>query len=179
MDVSEIRDIDIVYYVAASIDGFISTPDGDVSWLNDYFLPELGFDAFMKRMRGSIMGRATYDKMAGMMGGGSQPCIVATNRELKAKGGVRPMAGSAVELAKAAREAARGPVWLVGGGTLAAQLLEAHEIDRIDLFTIPVVLGKGIPAFRNDRLVRLELASKQDYAKGITRRTYQSIRRHG
>jgi dihydrofolate reductase len=176
MDVSEIGDCDIVYYVAASIDGYIADANGGVDWLNPYFSPELGFEPFMKRMKGSLMGRATFDKMGGMMGGGGQPAIVATNRPLKTKGKVVAMAGTASELASAARDAARGPVWLIGGGGLAAQLLEAGELDRVDLFTIPVILGGGIPAFRTDKLLSLELASTGTYPKGITRHTYRPAR---
>lgn len=177
MDASEIRDDDVVYYLAASIDGFIAGKDGDVGWLNDYFVPELGFHSFMARIKGAIMGRATWDKMAGMTGGtsayGSTPVMVATNRPMEAKDPVVAMAGSAAQIAAEARSRAKGPVWLVGGANLATQLLLAGELTRIDLFTIPVLLGSGIPAFRNENLVPLELISSGTYPKGITRNTFR------
>lgn len=179
MDVSEIRPDEIVYYVAASIDGYIGPPDGKPDWLNEYMLPELGMGAFMGAIKGTVMGRNTWDMVKAMMGGGGggAPVTVATHRPFPAKGALAIASGSAAEIAKTVRTRGPGPYWLMGGGDLAAQLLAAGELDRIDLFTIPVLLGQGIPAFRNDRHLTLELASTGTYPKGITRHTYRPRRK--
>jgi dihydrofolate reductase len=179
MDVSELRDTEIVYYVATSIDGFIGPPDGNPEWLNDYMAPELGMGAFMAAIKGTLMGRNTWDMVEAMMGGrgGGASVTVATHRPFPTKGSVSIASGSAADIAAAARARGPGPYWLMGGGNLAAQLLAAGELDRIDLFTIPVLLGSGIPAFRNDRLLALELASSGTYPKGITRHTYRPRRK--
>ena len=177
MDASEIGDGEVVYYLAASLDGFIAGKDGDVSWLNDYFVPELGFHGFMARIRGAIMGRNTWDKMAAMTGGGSAygatPCIVATHRPLDVAEPVTTASGTAANLLAAARARGPGPYWLVGGADLATQFLLENQLSRIDLFTIPVLLGAGLPAFRNEIPVSLDLVSTGTYPKGITRTTWR------
>ncbi len=66
MDASTIKPDDVIYYSAVSLDGFIAGKDGDVTWLNGFFIPELGFHDFIKRVGGVIMGRRTFDKIASL-----------------------------------------------------------------------------------------------------------------
>ena len=42
-------------YIAASLDGFIATADGGVSWLDPYNEPELGYDQLMKSVGTVVM----------------------------------------------------------------------------------------------------------------------------
>ena len=130
--------------------------------------PELGMGAFMAAIKGTLMGRDTWDMVEAMMGGrgGGSAGDRRNAPPFPTKGSVSIASGSAADIAAAARARGPGPYWLMGGGDLAAQLLAAGELDRIDLFTIPVLLGSGIPAFRNDRLLALELASSGTYPKG-------------
>lgn len=177
MDASNIKDDDVVYYAAVSTDGYIAGKDGDVSWLEDYFIPELGFHAFMARIKGAIMGRRTWDKMMGLNSGtsayGETPCIVATHRPLIGKGPVRAASGSPHNIMANARQVGPGPWWLVGGASLAGQFLEAGVLTRADLFVIPELLGAGIPAFRNRSIARLDLIETGTYPKSIVRLSYR------
>jgi dihydrofolate reductase len=176
MDASSIAANDVVYYLAASLDGFIAGPDGDVSWLSEFFIPELGFHEFIKRIGGVIMGRKTFDKIAGF---GKWPYgeimgTVATHRKLNTT--LKPVTstkGEPDEIMKAAMANSAGPHWLVGGADLATQFLSAGLLTRIDVFVIPVLLGSGIPAFNNLELKKLELIDTQSYPKGIVRLSYR------
>ena len=61
----------------------------------------------------------------------------------------------------------------VGGANLATQLLEAHLLDELMLFTHPVVLGAGRPLF--DRLaepLQLDLLEQATYEDGVTLHRY-------
>ena len=57
--------VDIVYYAAASLDGFIATPDGGVDWLppieaggEDY-----GYGDFYASVDAVLMGSTTYENI--------------------------------------------------------------------------------------------------------------------
>ncbi|MDB5537196.1 MAG: dihydrofolate reductase, partial [Devosia sp.] len=54
----------ILGYIAASLDGFIATPDENLDWLMqqpDLDLGEHDYRHFIKTIRTVVMGRATYD----------------------------------------------------------------------------------------------------------------------
>ena len=84
MEATAIQPTDVVYYAAISLDGYIAGKHGDVSWLDGYFIPELGFHDFIARIKGTIMGRATFDKIAsfGKWPYGETPGFIATNRPI-------------------------------------------------------------------------------------------------
>lgn len=56
--------IEIVYYVAASLDGFIATPDGGIEWLKPFEGGEedYGYGAFYASVEAVLLGRVTYEK---------------------------------------------------------------------------------------------------------------------
>lgn len=79
---------------------------------------------------------------------GDSPTFVFTSRELPGPDGadVRFVNGSVTEALPAIREAAGdGTVWVVGGGDLAAQFLEAGALDRICLSIAPATVAAGAP----------------------------------
>jgi dihydrofolate reductase len=65
----------------------------------------------------------------------------------------------------------------VGGATLATQLLAAHLLDELLLFTHPVVLGSGRPLFDHvDRPVQLELLEHAEFERGVILHRYEVSR---
>ena len=61
----------------------------------------------------------------------------------------------------------------VGGAALATQLLEAHLLDELLLFTHPVVLGAGRPLFdRIDEPLQLDLLEQATYEGDVTLHRY-------
>jgi dihydrofolate reductase len=178
MDASTIQPNDVIYYAAVSLDGYIAGQDGDVSWLDGYFIPELGFHNFMARMKGVIMGRGTFDKIVsfGKWPYGDVPGTIATHRDFDGSfGPITKSGGAPAEILADAKQKTEGPHWIIGGADLATQFLEAGLLTRIDLFVIPVLLGSGIPAFRNSRRVSLSLIDSQTYPKGIVRMSYKPL----
>ena len=53
----------IVYYVAASLDGFIADSDHGVDWLDKLEIKQeaSGYASFFANVDGLLMGRRTYD----------------------------------------------------------------------------------------------------------------------
>lgn len=61
----------------------------------------------------------------------------------------------------------------VGGVTLATQLLQAHLLDELLLFTHPVLLGAGRPLFDTiDQPLELDLLEQRSFDQGVTMHRY-------
>ncbi|WP_412070360.1 dihydrofolate reductase family protein [Rubrivirga sp. IMCC43871] len=169
---------DLVYYVAASLDGFIAHPDGsfdgfewDDEVVADFFAELEGFGTV-------LMGRKTYD--VGLAAGTTSPYPAMRQVVFS-----RTMAASpddAVELARGDLAAfvrdlkaqADAPVWLCGGGDVAGTLARAGLIDRLVVKLNPVVFGAGIPLVAPGAgLTSLTLTETQVYDCGIVVLRYE------
>lgn len=143
---------DVIYMFAMSLDGFIARPDGSVDWLETYPAnADFDFDAFLDSLAGIVMGRGSYEaaRRGGNWDYGRWPCAVATSRPIKdAPHGVEAVHGGPQELLDNLQgRGAAGRIWMFGGGDLARQFIETGLLDTVEIGTIPVVLGEGIPAF--------------------------------
>jgi dihydrofolate reductase len=147
------------YYTAASLDGFLATPDDSLEWLYSLGDPaETSYPAFIQDVGALAMGAATYEwilRNAVQPEGKpaepwpyTQPAWVFTHRDLPrvpgadirfARGDVRP-----VHAEMAAAAGARN-VWIAGGGDLAGQFYDAGLLDEIFVQIGSVTLGAGKP----------------------------------
>jgi dihydrofolate reductase len=133
------------YQVAASLDGFIATADGDASWIP--MDPDIDFPAFFARYDTLLMGRRTYEGL------GAGASMFAGMRLLVASRTLRAADHPQVEVISehlAARVAALKAepgkdIWLFGGGGLFASLLDLGLVDTVEPAIVPVVLGGGVP----------------------------------
>ncbi|EUA88931.1 ribD C-terminal domain protein [Mycobacterium ulcerans str. Harvey] len=79
---------------------------------------------------------------------GDKPTFVFTTRELPVPAGadVRFVSGSVLDVLPTIEEAAgAGDIWVVGGGDLAGQFLDAGALDEIRSSVAPVALAGGAP----------------------------------
>lgn len=143
----------LVVYIATSLDGLIAGEGDDLSWLPAPVEggDDLGFSAFLDKVGALLMGRRTFDVVAGFAGPwpyGDRPCLVATHRPLPAVSApVRAVSGDIHGLVAEARAAAGGLDVYIDGGALIRQALAADLVDGMTLTTVPVVLGAGVPLF--------------------------------
>lgn len=188
--------MDVVYYVAASIDGYIARRDGSVDWLENVesSTTEYGYSEFYRRVDALVMGRRTYDLVArmGHWPYEDRPSFVMTSRppDLLPHNGkaIRTETESLQEGASAAcrtlSEAGYRRIWLVGGGTVAGSFLAAGHLDELIVTVIPVVLGTGIPLFdtRDVEEPGLEslfsLLDTRTYDTGVVQMHYRRRRDH-
>lgn len=149
----------ITLYIATSVDGFIATEDGGVSWLGEYQDETFGgedsdgYEEFIAGVDCLVMGSKTYEQILGFgeWPYGERPTFVVTQRDL-------PFASDSVELVDKDIEVLAdelkqqyGHVWLVGGAQLAQHFLKLELVDELTLSLIPVLLGTGIPLFESIR----------------------------
>jgi dihydrofolate reductase len=144
-------------YIAASVDGFIARPDGDIEWLHrpEYAASELNglsYDAFISTVDALVMGRNTFEKVLsfGHWPYEGTPVVVLSSRKPAIpdalQGKVRVDAGAPQEVV--ARLSAEGKRHLyIDGGRTIQRFLQAGLIHEITLTQIPILLGTGIPLF--------------------------------
>ncbi len=163
----------ILYYVAASLDGYIADREDGLDWLKavEREGEDYGYGEFYASVQACVMGRRTYDvtRHFDPWPYPGKPAIVMTSHPLASDREGLEFFGADVA-AVVQRLAKRGyeRVWLVGGGALASAFLEAGALDEILLSTIPVVLGDGLPLFARVPARRpLEPVSSRTYPSGL------------
>jgi dihydrofolate reductase len=167
----------IIFDSATSINGWIADEDNSLAWLfavdgGDH--PDEGLfptDAVVL-----VEGSTTYEWLLAEQDilanpekwaefHGDRTTFVFTSRELPVPDGadIRFLSGSVADALPTIRATAGdGDIWVVGGGDLAGQFLDAGALDEIALSVAPVALTGGAPLFprrvESDRL-RLESAT--------------------
>ena len=156
----------IRYQVAASLDGYIAGPNGEHDWI--VMDPDIDFGGLMARYDTYLMGRKTYELSQGGPGMGKGTRVVVFSRTLRPEDhpGVTIVPGEVAEACRKLKAAPGKDIWLFGGGELFASLLEAEQVDSVELAVIPVLLGGGVPLLtpRVSRR-RLELRGQRVYPK--------------
>jgi dihydrofolate reductase len=143
----------LIYYVAASMDGYIATQQHKLEWLESFALGDdaTPYDDFYQTIGAVIMGAETYNWIMSNAPNDwpykSVPAFIVTSRDLPVPTGldITLQQGDASMIAAQAKLAARSKnVWLVGGGKTAAYFAEAGELQQLFVTTIPVFLGTGV-----------------------------------
>lgn len=173
--------VEIVYYVATSLDGYIATLDGGIEWLptpgdeSDY-----GYAEFYASIDALIMGRQTYEKVLGF---GewvypNKPCWVLSQQKIQAEHPqVTITSNSPTEMIEMLQASQFKRVWLVGGGQLAASFRAEGLISEYVIGMIPVILGEGIPLFAaSGPQEKLNLIECKPFPKGVVLLKYLSDR---
>ena len=156
----------IVYYAAASLDGRIAGPNHDLSFLQTLAggVGAYGYDQFLAEIDGLVMGAGTYEFMTERSWPyGNLPTWLTTHRDDLPDiegANLRRFSGDVRGLVREVEEAGLERVWLIGGGNLAAQFLQADCLDEVILTVAPTFLGRG-PALADGELplLRFRLVS--------------------
>ncbi len=163
-------------FIAATLDGYIASPDGGIDWLEEFGKFDYGYDAFIAQIDTVVIGRRTYDQVQQLLGWpyvGKRAIIVSHRAVEDPPEAAEVWSGDVAELVKRLRETASGDVWVIGGSELQQQFLEAGGLDRIEVHVIPLLLGDGIPLWpRTARRHRLTLRSATPIAGGMVRLEY-------
>jgi dihydrofolate reductase len=165
----------VIYSVAASLDGYIAGPDGEYDWIPDE--PEIDWAAFMSRFDTVLMGRTTWELVAGQEDGPSAGLATYVFSDtLRSEDHPEVTVVRSDEARRVVAELRRGDgkdVWLMGGGVLFRSLLEADLVDVVEVGLVPVLLGRGLPllpeAVTRRRLI---LSETKQYPTGILLLTY-------
>ncbi len=155
----------ILVYIASSLDGYIARENGSIDWLPE--VTESGYDVFYKSVDTVIMGKTTYDQVLTF---GEYPykdkksfVFTSTNQN---KDENAEFVSDVEKFVKDGFPGAGKNIWLVGGAQIIASFLKQEAIDEIIISLIPVLLGKGIPLFKNiENETKLEFVKTEKYGQ--------------
>lgn len=169
----------VILQLAVSLDGFIEGPNGEYDWCftdHDY-----GMNSFFQRVDSVFYGRKSYERTLTMSTGDEGAMqgfpklkeYVFSNTLKEVKPGailINEDIGSAVQKIKGEHGK---DIWLFGGASLTASLLNLGLVDEICLAVHPIILGGGKPLFSQlkDR-IRLKLLESKAYSSGLVSLTY-------
>jgi dihydrofolate reductase len=155
------------YQVAMSLDGFIAGPNGEADWIIGD--PEINFKKIYSQFDTLLIGRRTFEGMNRAGHSGSMPGmqVYVFSRTLRQKDhpGVT-IASEPEAIVTELRTTPGKDVWLFGGGSLFRSLAALGLVDTVEVATIPVLLGEGVPLLPAPaNRVTLELTGHRLYAK--------------
>lgn len=166
----------VILYIASSFDGYIAKENGDIDWLPQN--TPSGYDEFYKTIDTVIMGKKTYDQVLTF---GAYPykgknSFVFTKNDTLTKDENVEFVSNVKEFTRNLISSSKKNIWLIGGSELLSFLLNHKLVDEIILSIIPVVLGKGIPLFKNiNQETKLELIKTTQYA-GLVELRYNVLK---
>lgn len=167
-------------FLGLSVDGFIARPDGDLSWLTSRgeAAGDAGFTPFVESVDALVMGRGTYEVIAGeadwpYLG---RPVHVLSST-VAADADPRITVHARFDDAVAALDAAGYRRVYVDGGRTVRSFLAAGLIDELTLSRVPVLIGQGPSLFGplpSD--VDLEHVRTEVLGGGMVQTTYRVLR---
>jgi dihydrofolate reductase len=165
------------YSVAASLDGFITGPNGSIDWIVQD--PSIDFVAMFAEYDIFVMGRLTYEvaqPRTALWPFTGQRWIVAS-RTLKPEEhpGITVLSSGVAEEVAALKAQPGKDIWLFGGGILFRSLLDAGLVDTVEVALMPVMLGSGTPLLAEGGRCVLRLAESKATPNGILMLSYSVV----
>jgi dihydrofolate reductase len=175
--------LEVVYYVASSLDGYIATADGSVDWLARVHTAgeDHGASELQKSVDALLLGSRTYEfaLTLGHWPSPKTPSWVFTRRNLRILDpSITLTAQSPREVVALLESRGLHRAWLMGGGELAASFHSDRLISRYIISVFPILLGSGIPLFapHSSRPDALRFVAAKPYESGIVQVIYELAR---
>ncbi len=170
----------IILGLAVSLDGFIEGPHGEYDWC--FTDQDYGMSEFFKRIDSLFMGRKSYELVLSM-GDQAMPGFpklkeyVFSNTMKEAKEDVIIVSGDIRREVETIKSEPGKDIWLFGGASLTAALMNMQLVDELWLSVHPVLLGSGKPLFHNikERL-SLKLEHSRTYDTGLVSLSYTIVK---
>jgi dihydrofolate reductase len=169
----------VIVRLAASADGFIARPDGNLDWLTQRPKDKgfYGYADFIKTIDTKVIGRKTYDESSklGAKFDAKNAITVFSRGKPPAHppSGVEFVSEPVTAFIQRLRAKPGKNVWLMGGGDLIASFLDANAIDEFVIAIVPVFIGEGIPLIApRHRQVELQLQSVEHFDDGVVQVHY-------
>lgn len=159
----------IYFYGCTTIDGYLADKRHGLDWLyQSGTVEETGYKGFYEKMDVTLMGKRTFDAVAGVgdahLAYPTTTNYVFTHAQKLPVSGFIPVDEDIVSFVKNMQSDKN--IWVVGGNQLIAPLLDRDMIDTMIIQIAPVLLGEGIPLFtQKEALKRFVLEEVNHYGQ--------------
>lgn len=156
----------VYFYGCITLDGYLADKEHGLDWLDQTgSADETSYPEFYQSIDITLMGWRTFCALAQAGDPASvyptTENYVFTHRDLH-QPGFTAVRGDAADFV-AGLDGGKN-IWVVGGNTILAPLLDRGMVDRLILQVAPVLLGAGIPLFtQHEALRRFELEEVRQY----------------
>lgn len=162
----------IVLYIAQSLDGYIARTNNDLSWLDEVESEgDAGFSDFYKTTSTMIMGSGTYKHLMTLVDEfphKDRECFVFSRTNEQAPEYLTYVNQDVTSFVNNLDQNEGKDIWLVGGGDLVAQFLNAGLIDEFIISIAPIILGDGIPLYPTiTKETKLKLIEQKTYGQFV------------
>lgn len=160
----------VILFIAQTLDGYIAKPDGKIDFLLDERFTsgetaDREYQKLTKHVDTVVMGRKTYDQVVNELAPNDYPYAdfdnyIMTTHPTTSADNIHFVDGDVVQLIRDLRNQSGKDIWIIGGSSVIAPLVNSDLIDTYEIGVIPIVLGKGIPLFTDEvELKELDLKS--------------------
>lgn len=158
----------VYFYGCVTLDGYLADKNHGLSWLHETgSAEETGYEDFYRKMDVTVMGRRTFEEIAKLEDAAAvypttENYVFTHAGRLSCKGFI-PVSGDIPGFVTGLGEK---NIWVVGGNTVLAPLLERDMVDHLIVQIAPVLLGGGIPLFtQKEGLRRFRLDEVKRYGQ--------------
>ena len=160
--------------LAVSLDGYIAGPNGEYDWCftdDDY-----GMTDFFKSVDAILMGGKSY-RIAVADGepypGFTTYVFSRTEKKISYEN-VILVSEDMVEFVRTLKQKKGKNIWLFGGSEIIQQLLQENLVDEMMISVHPILLGGGVPLFRQlDERKKFHLSDTITYPTGLVQLIYK------
>jgi dihydrofolate reductase len=169
----------VILYIATSLDGYISKPNDDLSFLSivqqegeDY-----GYADFVKSVDTVILGRKTYDWVMTHVyefPHADKNSFIITRTARPSIGKTIFYTGKLRDLVLRLKSEQGKNIFIDGGAEIVNELLKENLIDEFIISVIPILVGNGIKLFKDGgHEQKLDLISTKQFDKGLIQLHYK------
>ena len=170
----------VILQLAVSLDGFIEGPNGEYDWC--FTDQDYGMTDFFQRIDSVFYGRKSYEltlSMGESIDESAMPAFpklteyVFSTTLQQVKPGAILVKGDIEEKVRRIKDEPGKDIWLFGGASLTASLMNLGLVDEISLAVHPIILGDGKPLFSQiASRIALTLMDTKRYSSGLVSLTY-------